>query len=380
MKYGFSIKKFGKASPVLCLAFALTLILSAGGITMFASASTSTAPTFSPAVNLSDDLGNAKNPVISSQGLNVYAAWVEGSKGLFFRMSTDGGNTWTPSLSSPALKLSRSGGSASFPVMFTQYQGVNSGDVYVAWTQGVKQANGSLVSQIFVAVSNNSGLSFKLTQLSHNSTNAQNTPTISAWGSNVYVAWFSAGGGHYVLPGGIDVSSSTNNGTTWSAPLGIVNPSYAGESQIVAYGNSAYLVADGIYYTATYDSGASWSPQINLYNPANTTTSYYVGREPWIAAWGNQVYVTWEANSTTPGVGYHDQSVTSMDGGKTWGAIQNLTDAIKNSWEPENAAYGSSLFETFHVISNQGIYVTEAINVNTESPTGVLQYCLAQPN
>ena len=68
--------------------------------------------------------------------------------------------------------------------------------------------------------------------------------------------------------------------------------------------------------------------------------------------------MTWEANSTTPGVGYHDQSVTSMDGGVTWGAIQNLTDARKNSWEPENAAYGSSIFETFHGISNQGIYVT----------------------
>ena len=83
---------------------------------MFSSASTSSTPTFSPAVNLSNDLGNAKNPVISSQGLNVYAAWVEGSKGLFFRMSADGGNTWTPPLSSPALKLSKSGGSASFPV------------------------------------------------------------------------------------------------------------------------------------------------------------------------------------------------------------------------------------------------------------------------
>ena len=163
MSYAKSIKKYGigKAPLLLCFAFTLALILSSGGITMFASASTSTAPTFSPAVNLSNDLGNAKNPVISSQGLNVYAAWTEGSKGLFFRMSLDGGNTWSPPLTSPAMKLSKKGGSAAFPVMFTQYEGVNGGDVYVAWTQGVKQANGSLVSQIFVAASNNGGVSFR---------------------------------------------------------------------------------------------------------------------------------------------------------------------------------------------------------------------------
>ena len=319
-------------------------------------------------MNLSNDLGKANTPVISSQGLNVYAAWTEGSKGVFFRMSSDGGNTWSPTLSSAALKLSNHGGSTAFPVMFAQYQYPNSGNVYIAWTQGTKQANGSMVTQIYVASSTNYGASFTTTQISHNSTNSQNTPALSAWGTDVYVSWFSAN--NATGYGSDYVSSSNNNGVTWGKPIDVVNPSGGGETEIVASGSSAYMVGDTILFTATYNSGASWSQQVNLYNqPYNSSsTSNYEGREPWIASYGNLVYVVWEANSTTPGISYHDQAVTSTDGGLTWGAIQNVTDPLKDSWEPENAAYGSNVFLTFHTVSSQGVYVTSATNVNSESP------------
>jgi hypothetical protein len=329
---------------------------------------TASASTFNPAINLSNDIGNAREATISNNGKNVYVAWTEGGGGIFFRMSSTLGNTWIPALSKSALKLSPSGGVASFPVMFTQFQSVNTGDVYVTWAQSVSQSNGTKVLQIFVAASNNNGQSFTVTQLSRNSTHPQNTPAIGASGSDVYVSWFS--GRNATSRGSVYVSSSTNNGQSWSAPLDVVNPSSAGESEIVASGSNAYLISDGIDFSASYNNGATWSPQLQLFQtPTFSQTSIYYGREPWIAANGNDVYVTWEANSTQAGISYHDQGRTSIDGGVTWGNTQNITDPLRDDWEPENVAFGNGVFMTFHSPGTNGIYVTSSLNVNSNMPT-----------
>jgi hypothetical protein len=351
----------------------LLVVLSCGLILLgsslsFMSVTAASGITFSPAINLSNDSGTAKDATISNNGQNVYVAWTEGGKGIFFRESSNGGVTWVPAVSTSALKLSPKGGVAAFPVMFTQYQQVNSGDVYVTWAQTVSQANGSKLLQIFVAASTNNGQSFAVTQLSHNSTNAQNTPAIAASGSDVYVSWFSAKTS--TERGSIYVSSSTNNGQIWSPPEDVINPSSSGESEIVASGSNVYLIADGIDFTASYNSGASWSPQVNLFQtPTFSQTSVYYGREPWIAASGNDVFVTWEANSTTAGISYHDQGRTSTNGGVTWGSTQNITDPLKDNWEPENVAVGNSVFMTFHSLGTNGVYVTSSTGVTSNIPT-----------
>ena len=344
--------------------FALILI---GSSASFFSAFAATTPAFTPAINLSNDTAVAKDATISNNGQNVYAAWSEGSKGILFRMSPDGGLTWVPATSSPALRISPKGGVAQFPVMFTQFQKVIQGVVYITWAQTVTQKNGSKVLQIFVASSKNNGASFTTTQLSHNATHSQITPAIAAEGKHVFVTWYSAQ--NATNDGSIYVSSSINNGTTWTAPVDTINPSTAGEPQIVATGRNAYLTADGIWFAATYNNGSTWSTAVKLFStPLHSATSVYYPREPWIAANGSMVFVTWEANSTTPGISYHDQGVTSMNGGKTWGPIQNITDPLKDNWEPENAAYGGNVSMTFHSLRNQGIYVTAALNVATSNP------------
>ena len=361
---GLRIPNSKKSAFVIGLTLALILL---GGTVSLLSTVAATNPTFSPAINLSNDTGNAKDATVSNSGQNVYVAWTEGSKGILFRMSSDGGVTWTPPTTQPALRLSPKGGVAQFPVMFTQFEQINAGDVYVTWAQTVAQANGSKILQIFVAASTNNGVSFTTTQVSHNSTNNQDTPAIAAQGSDVYVSWFSAK--NSAGRGTIYVSSSTSNGTSWSSPIDAVNPSSAGESEIVASGSNAYVAVDGIYFSATYDHGISWSPQFQVFaTPLRTNTSVYYGREPWITASGNFVYITWEANSTTPGIKYHDQFRTSIDGGLTWGPVQNVTDPLKDNWEPEIGAYGSNVFMTFHSLATNGIYVTSSIGVNSSTP------------
>ncbi len=119
-------------------------------------------PVFGSAVNLSHDSGKATEPAVSSNGDNVYVAWTEGSGGLFFRASSDGGKIWVPPLTSAALKISNPGHTTQFPVMFTQNQSVAGGTVLISWAQAV----GSTGLQIFAAVSTNNGVSFKTTQVS----------------------------------------------------------------------------------------------------------------------------------------------------------------------------------------------------------------------
>jgi len=356
----------GKRST-LAAGFAFALILLGSSIS-FLSVTAATNPAFSTAINLSNDTASAKDATISNNGQNVYVAWTEGSKGVLFRMSPDGGNTWTPPTSQPAMRLSPRGGVAQFPVMFTQFQQVNSGDVYVAWSQTVTQTGGAKILQVFVAASTNNGVSFVTTQLSHNATANQGTPAIGASGSYVYITWFS--NKTATINGSDYVSSSKNSGQTWSAPSDVVPSERGGETQIVASGTNAYFVGDGIFFSTTHNGGATWSPATKLYAaPPPTATSIYYGREPWVAASGNLVYVTWEANSTKAGISYHDQGVTSTDGGKTWGPIQNITDPLKDNWEPENAAFGTSVFMTFHSLANNGIYVTTATGVSSSTPS-----------
>ena len=139
------------------LVLGLLFILPSVCVGAFASSAASP-PVFNSAINLSNDASIAKDPAVSNNGQNVYVVWSEGAKGVFFRVRTDGGSTWTPPTTQSALKISNKGsGAASFPVMFTQYQSVNTGDVYAAWAQG---------QQVYVAASTNNGISFKTTQLS----------------------------------------------------------------------------------------------------------------------------------------------------------------------------------------------------------------------
>ncbi len=352
----------------LLLGLLSALIIFGSAFSILTVVSATSNPIFAPAINVSNDSSKAKDATISNNGQNVYVAWTEGSQGILFRASSNGGLGWAPSVSQAAMRISPKGGVAAFPVMFTQFQQVNSGDVYVAWSQTVKQSNGSMVAQIFVAASENNGRNFTTTQLSHNSTHSQITPAIAAAGSDVYVAWFS--GQTYNQNGSDYVASSKNNGATWSSPVDIVSSERGGEVQIVASGTNAYAIGDGIYFSATYNNGDAWSSAVKLYTaPDATSTSFWYGREPWIAASGLDVYATWEANSTSPGISYHAQHMTSMDGGKTWGAIQNVSDPLKDNWEPENVAYGANSFMTFHSLANQGVYVASTTGISSNSPS-----------
>ena len=89
---------------VFVLSFLIALIALGSAFSLFTIVAASSGPTFSSAVNLSNDAAVAKDPTVSNNGQNVYVAWTEGGKGIYFKSSADGGATWTPLLSQMGMK------------------------------------------------------------------------------------------------------------------------------------------------------------------------------------------------------------------------------------------------------------------------------------
>lgn len=393
-------RRFVKLSSVL---FVLLLFLAGGSLVLITSHAAGTLTLqYGPTV-LSGSATNAKEPTISTSanGQYLYVAWTEGSGGIYFISSSNGGSSW-----STPLKISNKGGTAQYPVMITGdgYQSPNSGDVYVAWAQTV---SGTL--QPFAAVSTNNGASFTTTQLS---TGGGITPVMAASGSDVYVSWYQTTACpvtalnpvvNGTTEGCIYVDSSSNNGASWSSPVEL-NPSVRGESQIVASGSYAYLVADGTYFSS-YGLGGTWKGsgttstgwtaplQVYGFYTIGSTTSF--GREPWIAGSGEDVYITFNAIDLSTTDTYRIYGLTSTNGGATWysgistSSSNELTSfppvitttaeqqkflmsgTVSDDWEPENVASGTNAFMTFHSLSNQGIYLTATTNGGSSWSTPV---------
>lgn len=263
-----------------------------------------TAPTFSTPINISNDTGNAKWPNVQNNGTNVYVAWTEEDNGILFRSSPNGGSTWNPPTTSAALKLSPKGGVASYPLM-AEY----GSNVYVVWSQTPKSSE---PAQIYLAVSTNNGVSFSPAILVYSdSTVAQVTPVIAAWGTTVYVAW-AQGSDSYV-------ATSTNSGASFGAPF---EYSTLHEPQLAASGSYGYAIADGNALYVTSNNGASWE---------KFTISGCCGAEPWIMASESYAVASWETKGTSSKI----YAVSSQNYGASWSkSPSTLSSAMNDSWSP----------------------------------------------
>ncbi len=268
---------------------------------------------FTTPVNLSNDGSAAVYPAVSNVGSYVYATWSEKTGGILFRVSSDGGTTWAPPLTSAAKKISTLSGTAEFPIMCS----VGSA-VYITWSQTV----GSTGLQVFVASSTDNGNTFSVHQLSSGSPpNGWITPACAAASSNAYVTYASN------QPTNTSrVASTSDYGAHWSTP---VIYGHSLEDQVAAAGNYAYAYSNRAL-AVTSNAGASW--RLAIYNRT------LLGDEGQIAASGSNVYLSTQTK-TTHGVvrGYF-----SNDYGQKFHDILNMTTTLYDSWEPMVGAYGSS--------------------------------------
>jgi hypothetical protein len=256
--------------------------------------------TVTTAVNLSNDTYKASYPDVLNVGNNVYVVWSEGAHGDWFRVSSDGGGTW-----STALRLIAGTTSAPWIAASGTYG-------YVVWTEA---------GVTYVAISSNSGSSFGTPIAVSGKVTSCETPVIAAYGNDVYVA-ADCGGHSYV-------TVSSNNGGTWTTPF-----LYASgpEPQIAAWGTDAYAIADSSSRATTAiavstNNGASW-----------LKSGSSGGSEPWISAYGTNVVAAWETKGSASVV----RVITSTDSGKTFSKPFEISSAVPNSWAPMTGIFGNT--------------------------------------
>jgi len=288
--------------------------------------------------NLSQDGVNPAQPRVAAVGSNVYLAWQnETSTGIFdivFRNSTDSGATFSPSLSSNATNLSSDSQTSIDPDLVAV--GTN---VYVVW-----QNDTSSTSDIYIAASTDSGVTFPTTtNISDDSFKALK-PKAAAVGNNVYVAWRNDSS-----TDNIGFARSTNNGVSFSTPIEISSTvgTLATNIDMAAIGSNVYVVWNDnsvsnfeTFLAVSTDSGANFGSPINLSD--NSGFSF----EPKVNATGTNAYVTWRDNTA----GNNEILFKSItDNGQTiCGSSTNLSSNSGSSDNQQVASAGSNVYVTWN--------------------------------
>jgi hypothetical protein len=186
---------------------------SPGNSSVFFSRSSDGGATFSAPVNLSNNPGGSAlfpQIAVDSAG-NIYVAWFDSSAespSIFFRRSTDGGTTFSPSFSGPAVR---------WPI----FLGVDrSGGIYLLWAAD----DSSGVPQVIFSRSIDGGATFSNLTISNSATGV-NTSSVGS-STPGYLALDSTGSINVVWiesasprgPNLILFSRSTDNGASFSGP------------------------------------------------------------------------------------------------------------------------------------------------------------------
>ncbi len=292
---------------------------------------------FGPTVNLSIGTGlAAEDEVFAASGSNVYVTWtVPPKSGIGFAASHDYG----VSFSAPTILANLPGdheqavaawGSyvyvvwgpgASFVVSkdagatFSSVTEIGSGsreamivasanDVYVTWTS---ETTGSY--QAYVAVSQNHGSSFTVTNLSGNFLSAREVQ-LAANGTNVYVTYRGQATTNTVNQ---YINVSNNNGTSFGLPIDLAaqTQGQTGFGGVIASGSNVYAMwphsdSSGIsqmYFSASQDSGSTWGglQQLSASSTGATGMNDPGDAGPMLATGNGHVFVVWPDTSVGSG-------------------------------------------------------------------------------
>lgn len=252
--------------------------------------STDGGATWSDKKRLTWTSGTSITPAVAADSSNkIHVVWADNSQGhyeVYYKKSTDGGDTWSTNK-----KLSQLSGVNQYPDLAV----APSGDLYVAW---MSDAPGNF--EIYYRKSTNGGDTWSATQRLTWNTGESTSPAILAGGSGtLHVVWSDS------TPGNSEIyyKKSTTGGNTWSTVKKLTTNEGQSLSPRICADANGYLhlvwfdLTPGspeIYYRRSTDKGATWTTAERLC--WNTGTS----QDPDIAAFGSGNYhVVW--SDSTPG-------------------------------------------------------------------------------
>ena len=285
--------------------------------------------TFSETVNLSNSPGNAFTPEIAVSGNNIHVVWSDSSPGngnsdVFYRRSTDGGNTF-----SETVNLS------NLPEGSTPEIALYKNNVYLVWQEDFPGPD-----EIFYRRSIDGGATFgPVVNLSINDGGSE-SPNISATKNTVHVVWRTNSDILY--------RRSIDGGATFGPVINLSNNQGSSSSPALAADhNNVYLVWEDttgsvpdefnsvhpdIFYRRSTSAGATFGNVINLSNNSGDSD------DPDISADGNDVYVAWIDN--TPGFMHKKFDILflrSINDGSSFGSATNLSNDPQHSFSPRIA-------------------------------------------
>jgi hypothetical protein len=165
------------------------------------------------------------------------------------------------------------------------------------------------------------------------------SPDIAVKGANIYVVWTDR------TPGNPEIyfNKSTDGGATWQTAKRLTfNAGNSWGPSIAVDGLNVYVVwyddSPGnmeVYFKKSTDGGTTWQTAKRL---TNTTGDSY---DPRITVSGSNIFVVF--TKATEG-NYIICLMKSTNSGATWPNIQELTDDTRQSFEPDIAVSGLSVF------------------------------------
>ncbi len=169
--------------------------------------STDGGDTWGATVRLNTMKGKSKNPAIAVEGTDIYAVWQYGERDnyrIYFRRSTDRGDTW-----GATVRLNTMKGKSKNPAI-----AVEGTDIYAVWQYG-KRDNYRIYFRRSTDGGNTWGATVRLNTMKGESKN----PVITIAGTEIYVVWQYAATDNYE----IYFRRSTDGGNTWEDTVNLSN-------------------------------------------------------------------------------------------------------------------------------------------------------------
>lgn len=277
--------------------------------------------TWPDSLRLSDNSFSSRYPSISANGSLVYVVWLDNRDGnweIYYKKSTDNGNTWGSDY-----RLTNNDYVSYCPSIATS--GAN---IHIFWYDN-RDGNW----EIYYKKSSDNGNIWSSENRLTNASGHSWNPMVVADGDNVYVVWFDKRDGNFE----VYFQKSTDYGNAWlGSDMRITNDALESVNPSIAISGSNISivwrqVAAGIYYINSTDQGNSWG----------SSTLLSSGRAPSyssIAAQGSNINVVWQDVDVLGAVPWRIGVwfKRSIDNGTTWDADYLLINPgeSKKSWFP----------------------------------------------
>src|SRR5213596_1631939 len=303
--------------------------------------------TFGNINNLSNNNASSISPQIESFGNTTFVVWQDNSTGneeIFLRKSLNGGITF-----GNINNLSNNNASSISP----QIESFGN-TTFVDW-----QDNSTGNEEIFLRKSLNGGITFgNITNLSNNNASSI-SPQIESFGNTTFVVWQDNSTGNEE----IFLRKSLNGGITFGNINNLSNNNASSISpQIESFGNTTFVVwqdnstgNEEIFLRKSLNGGITFG---NINNLSNNNASSI---SPQIESFGNTTFVVWQDNST----GNEEIFLRkSLNGGITFGNINNLSNNNASSISPQIESFGNTTFVVWQDNStgNEEIFLRKSLN------------------